>query len=57
MKFRGRNAARQHGNPKQEEKMSVYETVKGTINLREAAERYGVESNHSGMALYNGSQK
>jgi hypothetical protein len=51
VKFRGRNAARQHGNPKQEEKMSIYETVKGTINLREAAERYGVESNHSGMAL------
>ena len=31
--------------------MSIYETVKGSINLREAAERYGVESNHSGMAL------
>ena len=31
--------------------MSIYETVKGSINLREAAERYGVEANHSGMAL------
>jgi putative DNA primase/helicase len=31
--------------------MSIYETVKGSINLREAAERYGVGFNYSGMAL------
>ena len=31
--------------------MNLFETVKYGVNCREAAERYGVEVNHYGMAL------
>ena len=31
--------------------MRIFEIIKENVNLREAAERYGVEVNHYGMAL------
>ena len=31
--------------------MSIFETVKNSVNLREAAQLYGIEVNRYGMAL------